>query len=430
MREIPGFYYDEEKKKYFKITKDHIQSKRSKVKVAVKETNAATKNKKSASLNLPHEVWKRDIYGKDSALIRLSMQTIFHSLKYKPQHIIEIPLSNPLNGAEEDSSISYYIKFNSNGKNVLVARRDSHDIFTTKLSSNKRLHFELEKRQESWYNRLVTSYKNFNTFHWSPWHDSSFVYVFTTEKLLRPGFIQYKSFAKIFHHQQDEGCNAVMTCKHGVTWNCCNWSRFPFHSSRVVVGESAKKLRISCSETLTLTQSVHLTDRPKAVESFTQVPCYAVGLKSGAISIVDQRTDTCSVTCSNASDYCIDCLKIHHDENYITSSNWNGKINTLDMRMRRTVCSYAGHVNNSHDLQFHFDRREHFLYAVGSDSKLRIWDIKTQELCYNEKLKTFSSSSEEHFPPVLSFIDRWSNDESFFGMFCLNKNNGQFVPGL
>ena len=27
MREIPGFYYDDEKKKYFKITKDHFQSK-------------------------------------------------------------------------------------------------------------------------------------------------------------------------------------------------------------------------------------------------------------------------------------------------------------------------------------------------------------------------------------------------------------------
>ena len=30
MREIPGFYYDEEKKKYFKVTKDHLQSKNKK----------------------------------------------------------------------------------------------------------------------------------------------------------------------------------------------------------------------------------------------------------------------------------------------------------------------------------------------------------------------------------------------------------------
>ena len=28
MRDIPGFYYDTEKKKYFKITKDHLQSKK------------------------------------------------------------------------------------------------------------------------------------------------------------------------------------------------------------------------------------------------------------------------------------------------------------------------------------------------------------------------------------------------------------------
>ena len=153
-----------------------------------------------------------------------------------------------------------------------------------------------------------------------------------------------------------------------------------------------------------------------------QVPCYAVGLKSGAVCVVDQRTDSCNLTCPNASDYCIDCLKIHQDENYITSSNWNGKvffcfsfyslrsawfwqnlclfktfflelfftvwlkdslswvllyvlplssfqqINTLDLRMRKIVRSYEGHVNNSHDLQFHFDGREHFLYAGKHES--------------------------------------------------------------
>ena len=60
--------------------------------------------------------------------------------------------------------------------------------------------------------------------------------------------------------------------------------------------------------------------------TFFQVPCYAVGLKSGAVCVVDQRTDSCNLTCPNASDYCIDCLKIHQDENYITSSNWNGKV--------------------------------------------------------------------------------------------------------
>ena len=60
--------------------------------------------------------------------------------------------------------------------------------------------------------------------------------------------------------------------------------------------------------------------------TFFQVPCYAVGLKSRAVCVVDQRTDSCNLTCPNASDYCIDCLKIHQDENYITSSNWNGKV--------------------------------------------------------------------------------------------------------
>ena len=44
MREIPGFYYDEEKKKYFKITKDHLQSKNKKPCSSPKSQASVSKN--------------------------------------------------------------------------------------------------------------------------------------------------------------------------------------------------------------------------------------------------------------------------------------------------------------------------------------------------------------------------------------------------
>ena len=43
MREIPGVYYDEERKKYFKITKDHLQSKNKKPCSSTKPSSSGAK---------------------------------------------------------------------------------------------------------------------------------------------------------------------------------------------------------------------------------------------------------------------------------------------------------------------------------------------------------------------------------------------------
>ena len=70
-----------------------------------------------------------------------------------------------------------------------------------------------------------------------------------------------------------------------------------------------------------------------------------------------------------------------------------------------------------------------FLYLiVGSDNVLRVWDIKTQELFHQEE----SSRQGLDFPDVLSFTERWSNDDRLFGMLYTSQEKGEatFVQGL
>ncbi|KAF2286858.1 hypothetical protein GH714_033400 [Hevea brasiliensis] len=74
-------------------------------------------------------------------------------------------------------------------------------------------------------------------------------------------------------------------------------------------------------------------------------------------------------------------------EQYFLASSMDGSIKLYDHRMtkRGAVQSYDGHVNSHSRIQLGVDQSERFLMAGGEDCNLRLWSIKSGELLFEEK---------------------------------------------
>ncbi|KAJ8766000.1 hypothetical protein K2173_020516 [Erythroxylum novogranatense] len=83
---------------------------------------------------------------------------------------------------------------------------------------------------------------------------------------------------------------------------------------------------------------------------------------------------------------CLISLQMH--DQYFLASSMDGSINLYDHRMikRGPVQSYEGHVNSHHALQLEVDKSESFLLGGGEDCKIRLWSLKSGEMLFEEKI--------------------------------------------
>ncbi|XP_078177066.1 transducin/WD40 repeat-like superfamily protein [Carex rostrata] len=78
-------------------------------------------------------------------------------------------------------------------------------------------------------------------------------------------------------------------------------------------------------------------------------------------------------------------VSLSSDENYFIASSMDGSIKLFDIRLGNGgVQSYRGHVNSHNHLQLAVNPSETLLLSGGEDCKTRIWSIKTGELLFSE----------------------------------------------
>ncbi|CAN1327914.1 DDB1- and CUL4-associated factor 4 [Linum perenne] len=82
-------------------------------------------------------------------------------------------------------------------------------------------------------------------------------------------------------------------------------------------------------------------------------------------------------------------------DQYFMAGSMDGTIRLYDHRMtkRGPVQAYEGHVNSHTRLPLRVDPSEKFLVAGGEDCHLRLWSIKSGELLFNEKVSETIPSS-------------------------------------
>ncbi|KAJ8478146.1 hypothetical protein OPV22_021873 [Ensete ventricosum] len=81
-------------------------------------------------------------------------------------------------------------------------------------------------------------------------------------------------------------------------------------------------------------------------------------------------------------------VALQSDDKYFLASSMDGSIELFDRRLLRrgSVQSYAGHVNSHTRLQLGVNPSETFLISGGEDCFLRVWSIKNGELIFGKKV--------------------------------------------
>ncbi|KQK21182.1 hypothetical protein BRADI_1g59190v3 [Brachypodium distachyon] len=81
-------------------------------------------------------------------------------------------------------------------------------------------------------------------------------------------------------------------------------------------------------------------------------------------------------------------VALSSDENYFLGSSMDGSIKLFDLRLiqKGAVQSYVGHVNSHTHLPLAVDPSETLLMSGGEDSTVRIWSIKTGEQVFEKRV--------------------------------------------
>jgi len=199
---------------------------------------------------------------------------------------------------------------------------------------------------------------------------------------------------------------------------CVAWNKYPKDDTLICTGELSGVVKFKHINLYGNYVQPFVTKSPPQVLTFcNSSPCLFVGCKSGIIYQYDYRS--CSPVYFKSSkttpSYCIDCLQVLQDENYIIVSNWNGNIFKVDVRLRKVVQEYKGHVNNHSKLNFVIDAYEEFMFAVGSDACIRCWDLQSGHLEYVHQV---NRTLQTHELPVLEYSSMWGGDGTMAGLLC------------
>ncbi|KAG8449477.1 hypothetical protein GDO86_016213 [Hymenochirus boettgeri] len=143
------------------------------------------------------------------------------------------------------------------------------------------------------------------------------------------------------------------------------------------------------------------------------------GCRSGEVFSLDFRVPATSPTnFSKALSFghrsAITSLRLLQDENYLLAADMSGKIKLWDVRMQKCVKRYKGHNNSYVVLPLHVKEDEGLLLAVGQDCYTRIWNLQDTKL-----LRTIPSpypTAKDSIPSVV------------FSPYLGGK--GHMVPGL
>lgn len=137
------------------------------------------------------------------------------------------------------------------------------------------------------------------------------------------------------------------------------------------------------------------------------------GVRNGSILKHDLRSSsTLPVTLMNHK-AAVCCLRLSHDEQYLYASDFSGKILKWDLRMKKAVLNYDGLMNKYSKLPFFIDETQSVLYAAGQDCYTKLWCLKSARL-----LQSIPPPYEAsvHTIPAVQYSSRWANMEGMSGL--------------
>ncbi|XP_078464499.1 DDB1- and CUL4-associated factor 4 [Lampetra fluviatilis] len=380
--ELPGFYFDREKNRYFRLLPGH---------------------------NNCNPLTTESICAREKERQRLQLLKQDESTNRVPQN--GVPVTRVLNERRAGfHSTRSYSRLMHELKLVAMQRRVVHsvsgDFGLLELDSkserifalyNEHTHykyglFDLSCREGKLHTKIYGLLKaspcKLNSMSWASFNgkDSHILYplpiitkIARNEVAVSDGAMHASVELVPVSYFTGEGTGVDAIFNFTILTFSCVYGRHPQHNHCFSAGCSGKAV---VTDVVTGHQQTIHTHSDVLAQCFAeQSPLLYCGCRSGKVWRADLRDGTGP----NGSrrrrsllrhESAIVALRTLADENYLLASDMAGKIKLWDVRTQRSVLEYHGHHNEHAILPLHVSDDENFIVAVGQDNSTRFWRLR------------------------------------------------------
>ncbi|XP_064003099.1 DDB1- and CUL4-associated factor 4 isoform X3 [Pogoniulus pusillus] len=404
--ELPGFYYDSEKNRYFRLlpghnnynplTKESIQYKAMECKRLrlLEEEEKQKKKTARAGLNSSQLLQKRQL----GLLSSRSYCRMVHELKVNCMQRKKIEIHGP------DTSVA-----GTNNFITIVADDACERIFTVSDVEHGGCKYGIinlsglgkESLTVEMYDNLYFTNRKVNSVCWaSLTHPDSHVLLCLMGIAETPG--RASLLPASFFSSTNPGDRPGMLCsfKISTAWSCA-WCLNPQADSCFSTGLTGQVLVTNVVTGHRQTFSI-ISD-VLAQQFATQTPMLYNGCRSGEIFGIDVRQRNHKGQSWKAirlfQDSAVTSVRLLEAEHYLVAADMAGQIKLWDLRTAKCVKQYRGHHNENTVLPVHVNEEEGLLTAVGQDCYTRIWSLQDAQLL--RTIPSPHSISKDAIPSVV-----------------------------
>ncbi|XP_075386939.1 DDB1- and CUL4-associated factor 4 [Tenrec ecaudatus] len=402
--ELPGFYFDPDKKRYFRLLPGHnncnpltmesIQQKE--MEKRRQQLMEEDKQKKVARVgcNALSLLRKRQLgFLKDPTYSRLAHELRVSCMQKGKVHV----------QSSDPSALA------SDQFNLILASTNRDRVFTvidikaggSKYSIINLSCLQIPSLTVRMYENLYFTNRKVNCVCWASLnHLDSHILLCRRGIAKTPGCATLLPASLFSHSQPATADQPDMLCSFRIpsAWSCA-WSLNVQANNCFSTGLSRQVL---LTNVVTGHRQLFRTCSDVLAQQFAVLaPLLFNGCRSGEIFAIDLRSQSRGKgwkTLSMAHDSAVTSMQILQQEQCLIASDMAGKIKLWDLRTTKCLRQFEGHVNEYAQLPLHVHEEEGLLMAVGQDCYTRIWSLRDAQL-----LRTIPSpypTSKEDIPSV------------------------------
>ncbi|KAM9435698.1 WD repeat domain 21 [Clarias gariepinus] len=385
--ELPGFYFDPEKNRYFRLLPGHnncnpltreqleMKERERRRTELLAEDECVRKKAPRIGLNSTLLLQRRRL----GELRPRSYCRLLHEVKVSAmkRHKLEIQSA--------DSSSP-----NTDNFRLIVADSACERVFTVNDVSHGGCKYGIMnfsgRRNGSlsveMCDNLYFTNRKVNSVCWaSVTHSDSHVLLCLVGISQTPGCVSLLP-ASLFSNSNPDQPGMLCSFKISTAWSCA-WCLNPQADKTFSTGLSRS---VIVTDAVTGRRQTYSTGSDVLAQQFAlRAPVLFNGCRSGEIFSIDLRQrgrgrDHSWKSSRFHQDSAVTSVRLLQDENYLVASDMLGKIKLWDVRARRAVQQYEGHHNEYAYLPLHLCEQEGLLLAVGQDCYTRLWSLRDGHL--------------------------------------------------
>ncbi|XP_048218277.1 DDB1- and CUL4-associated factor 4 [Perognathus longimembris pacificus] len=385
--DLPGFYYDPEKKRYFRLLPGHNNCN------PLTKESIHHKEMESRRLKLLEEEDKQRkkiarMGFNASSFLRKSQLGFLNTTSYcRLAHELRVSCMERKKVQIQSSDPSALA---SDRFNLILADTNSERLFTVndvKIGGSKYGIINLcglktPTLEVHMHENLYFTNRKVNSMCWASLnHSDSHILLCLMGLAETPGCVTLLP-ASLFVSSHPGTDRPGMLCSFRIpgAWSCA-WCVNVQANNCFSTGLSR---RVLLTDVVTGRRQSYGTNSDVLAQQFAVVtPLLFNGCRSGEIFAIDLRSPTQGKGWKATRlfhDSAVTSVKLLHEEQCLMASDMAGKIKLWDLRTTKCIREYEGHVNEYAYLPLHVHEQEGLLVAVGQDCYTRIWSLHDAQL--------------------------------------------------